>query len=65
MTAKDIQEFQVYLDNCTDQQVEGVLEKEMEAANDQDDSERAVYAELARTELRKRRNYDYNHKHKN
>jgi len=40
ITAQDIKEFNAYLRNCTDAQVQGVYEKERTAGRD-------VYAELA------------------
>ena len=49
MTLAEMEEFQEYLRNCTDAQVEAVAEKE-EAA------ERFEYAALAFIELGKRRN---------
>lgn len=47
MTAKDIREFQQYLNHCTDRQVQGVYEKEAGAG-------REDYAELAYLELIRR-----------
>lgn len=47
MTAKDRNEFNQYLRNCTDRQVHGVLEKEQSAGRDD-------YAELAQAELERR-----------
>jgi hypothetical protein len=51
MTANDTQEFNSYLANCTNQQVEGVYQKEKSAG-------RRDYAELAAKEGRKR-NMDF------
>jgi hypothetical protein len=47
ITAKDIREFNLYLKNCTDNQVRGVYEKERDAGRDE-------YAELAKAEAEKR-----------
>lgn len=47
ITKQDREEFKLYLRNCTDRQVYGVLEKEEKAG-------REVYAELARNELERR-----------
>lgn len=47
MNAQDRSEFQLYLRQCTDRQVQGVLDKE-------EDAGREDYAELARTELERR-----------
>jgi hypothetical protein len=47
MTKKDREEFQAYLQACTDRQVYGVLEKEQKAG-------RRAYANLAREELARR-----------
>ena len=47
MNARDLKEFQGYLDNCTDRQVHGVYLKEKQAG-------REAYAELAYLELIRR-----------
>lgn len=47
MTRQDKQEFRGYLQNCTDRQVYGVLQKEKDAG-------REDYADLARDELFRR-----------
>ena len=47
MKAKDIQEFVLYLRNCTDRQVQGVYDKEREAGRDE-------YALMAFVEMEKR-----------
>lgn len=47
MTAQDRREFIDYLHNCTDSQVQGVLEKETAAG-------RSDYAELAQAEKERR-----------
>lgn len=48
MTKQDRIEFRLYLEGCTDAQVEDVYEKELAA-------HRAGYAELARDEAHKRK----------
>jgi hypothetical protein len=47
ITAKDIREFNAYLRNCTDRQVQGVYEKERDAGREE-------YVELARAEAERR-----------
>lgn len=47
MTNKDRNEFNAYLGNCTNRQVEGVLEKETTAG-------RTEYVELAKAEMERR-----------
>lgn len=47
MTTTDRREFKAYLHNCTDAQVQGVLEKEKSAGRDD-------YAELAQDEMERR-----------
>ena len=47
MTSRDRREFQLYLRNCTDRQVQGVYDKEKEAG-------RSEYAELAQEEAANR-----------
>lgn len=47
MNAKDMREFNGYLKNCTDRQVQGVYDKEKTAGRDD-------YAELARMEAERR-----------
>lgn len=47
MTTQDREEFKQYLRQCTDRQVEGVLEKENAAGRDD-------YASLARDEAERR-----------
>jgi hypothetical protein len=47
MSAQDRREFKDYLRNCTNNQVQGVLDKEKSAG-------RADYAELAENELERR-----------
>lgn len=47
MTQKDRNEFELYLRNCTDRQVNGVYEKEKNAGRDD-------YADLARHEAARR-----------
>jgi hypothetical protein len=47
MTAQDIREFRLYLKGCTDDQLQGVYDKEM-LANRED------YAELAAMEAERR-----------
>lgn len=47
ISAKDTQEFNSYLRQCTNAQVEGVLEKEREAG-------RAEYVNLAKSEMERR-----------
>lgn len=47
VTSKDKEEFQSYLDNCSDRQVRGVYEKENQAG-------RRIYAQTAREELIRR-----------
>lgn len=47
LSANDIREFSSYLRQCTDQQVQGVYEKEMEAA-------RLAYVELVMLEAGRR-----------
>ena len=47
LSAQDIGEFNSYLRQCTDTQVEGVFQKENAAG-------REAYAELARLEARRR-----------
>lgn len=47
LSADDVLEFSEYLRNCTDKQLEGVLEKELDAG-------RVVYAALAKQALERR-----------
>ncbi|WP_157641872.1 hypothetical protein [Burkholderia ubonensis] len=47
MSAQDRREFNAYLRNCTDRQVQGVLEKEQAAG-------RKGYSDLAQAELEHR-----------
>ena len=47
MNAREIRDFCLYLQQCTDRQVEGVYEKERDAGRDK-------YAELARAEADRR-----------
>lgn len=47
MTSQERSEFKQYLHNCTDNQVQGVLEKEKSAG-------RQDYADLAQDELERR-----------
>jgi hypothetical protein len=47
MTARERSEFKEYLRNCTDRQVQGVLDKEKTAG-------RRNYADLAQDELERR-----------
>lgn len=47
LSKKDTHEFNLYLQNCTNNQVFGVLEKE-------EDAGRSDYAELAQNELTRR-----------
>jgi hypothetical protein len=47
MTAQDMREFRGYLKNCTDNQVQGVYDKEKAAGRDD-------YAELAKAEAERR-----------
>jgi hypothetical protein len=52
LTAQDINEFRLYLANCTDAQIRGVYDKECTAAVY--DSERLIYAELTVAEAERR-----------
>lgn len=47
LTAKDISEFNLYLKQCSDKQVQGVYEKERDAGREE-------YAELAKAEAERR-----------
>lgn len=47
LTKREREEFQLYLENCTDAQVHGVIEKERAAS-------RPEYVKLAKRELERR-----------
>lgn len=49
VSADDVREFNEYLHQCSDRQVQGVFDKER-----QRQAERSIYVELARTEAQRR-----------